>query len=245
MKTSPFSNDPKTRAEAVIFDIDGTLYSNAMMLLQNPFAYMRSALWIMRYSTMRLLLRKRLQEHLSYTEEPGDALWRESVDIFSDIMKLNKRAAEAALKKHIHAMWIEAVRTLPLRTGFRSLLGTLKRNGVPLGILSDFKAEKKLQQWKIAAYFSSIICCEDHGVLKPATEVFTLSCKQLRSNPENTIYVGNSLSYDGIGAQNAGLIPVLFHRKKNYIETIHGIPVVRSVKQLQVFLHMHGLPSLT
>lgn len=237
-----YKNTPTPRAEAVIFDIDDTLYSNMMMLLKRPLSYIRSSLWLMRYKTMRLLLRHTLRESSLYTETPNDSLWQESVRIFADVAKLTRYEAEKTLEKHIYKMWIKALRTVSLRTGLRSLLGTLARKGVPLGVISDFKAEEKLQQWNIAHYFSTIICCEDYGVLKPAREVFTLCCKKMHCNPEKTIYVGNSLSYDGIGAQNAALIPVLFHHKKHHIEHVYNIPVIRSTKQLKVFLHRYGLP---
>ncbi len=232
-------------AEAVIFDIDDTLYSSMTMLLKQPFPYIRSSLWLMRYRTMRILLRKHLQKNSFYTGIENNTLRHKSARMFAHIAKLSVREAERVLEKHIYKMWIQALRNVSLRFGMRSLLGTLVRKGVPLGVISDFKAEEKLTQWNITRYFSSIMYCEDYGVLKPAPEVFVLCCKKLHCNPEKTIYVGNSLPYDGIGAQNAALTPVLFHRKKNYIERMYSIPVVNSVKQLKMFLHRYGLPTLS
>lgn len=230
--------------------MDGTLYSNAAMVLTAPFAYCRSLYWMLRYYRMRTTLRGELhaagaalrQKEPEIPLRKGDALWRRSVALFSAQLGVAERTAEYFLDRYIYRTWIRAVRDVPLRAGMRSLIGFLHREKIPMGILSDFRVREKLAQWGISRYFSAIVCSEDYGVLKPDPRIFRLCCQMLGSDPARTVYVGNSLTADAIGSYEAGLIPALFYGKKRAVEKDYGIPVVKSVAQLEHFLASLKLP---
>ncbi len=220
----------------VIFDIDGTLYNNATALCSAPLVHLRSILWILRYGKMRKSLRAYYSNDLNKNIKiTHDDFWKKSIALFSQQNSYALDKAEYLLEKHIYSMWINASAQVPLRLGMRKLIGDLYRANIKLGILSDFRAEKKISQWGLNQYFDVIISGEDEGILKPNPAVFLRCCKYMNCNPLNAAYVGNHFLYDGLGAKKAGLISVLFTQKKD-LARMHGIIPISSVQNLRNFL---------
>ncbi len=60
--------------------------------------------------------------------------------------------------------------------------------------------------------FDGIIISSDVGVKKPSTEIFDIAFRQFGISPENSVYVGNDMRDDVLGATGAGMRTV-------YIET--------------------------
>ena len=199
--------------KAVIFDIDGTLYTNYVMLWKTPLLYIRNILWILRFAKMR----KKLRAHLDVlpaemsTKERLETFHKVGLSLFAKESKLPEDAAKYALQKHIYKLWINAVQYVPLRIGMRNLLGELRRKGIKLGILSDFQAREKIEAWGLSPYFDSVVCAEDLGILKPNLDIFHYTFSTLNIKPQETVFVGNHLMYDGIGASIAGMESLLFY----------------------------------
>jgi putative hydrolase of the HAD superfamily len=81
----------------------------------------------------------------------------------------------------------------------------LRKNGIKLGLLSDFPPEQKLKNLGIFEYWDAVVCSERAGYLKPDTAAFLELAKQMKAAPEQILYVGNSVSYDVAGAHKAGM----------------------------------------
>lgn len=238
-------NYPISNIKAVVFDIDGTLYSNVFMFISAPFIYIRNMLWFIRFAKMRKRLRLGLVESdVPLDESMADVFHTNAITIFSSIIKEEPVVAAILLQKHIYVAWIKAIGKVPLRLGMRKTIRNLKRKGVKLGILSDFQSQEKIQNWKLIDFFDCIICAEDYGVLKPDKRIFTLMCETLSVKAEEILFVGNHLKYDGMGAERAGMHSFLFyqHTKKLY-ETYPNtsIKAFKTMQGLRHILQSYGL----
>jgi putative hydrolase of the HAD superfamily len=94
------------------------------------------------------------------------------------------------------------------------LLWRLKREGIPLGVLSDYPAEAKLQGLALSQMFSVVACTTDRAInaFKPHPRGFLHACELLRLDPADVAYVGDRADVDGTGAQAAGMTCYLVGR---------------------------------
>lgn len=235
------------RIKAIIFDVDGTLYSNLIMGLAAPLSYLMNIHWIFRFSRMRRELRRQL--FLNSPRDIDDTHNKYQFDahcisLLSCQIRLPMSAVSYILKHNIHDLWIRCLRHTPLRIGMRLLLGSLYRQGYMLGIISDFEPEAKLRQWNIHDYFHTIICSEYYGVLKPDRRIFLKACKNLGCAPDEAIYVGNHLYYDGIGATKANMPTIIMHNKNRQVQRIaeqEQFMLARNVRELTRVLRTLGV----
>lgn len=244
-KTEEKANYSASNIKAVLFDIDGTLYSNAFMFISAPCIYIRNILWFIRFAKMR----KRLREGLVESDVPLDesvahTFHKNAITIFSSIIKEEPAVAAILLQKHIYVAWIKAIGKVPLRLGMRKTIRNLKRKNIILGILSDFQSQEKIKNWKLECFFDIVVCAEDYGVLKPDKRIFALMGETLSLKAEEILFVGNHLTYDGLGAERAGMHSLLFynHIKKLYTTYPHtSIKAFKTMQGLRHILQSYGL----
>jgi putative hydrolase of the HAD superfamily len=98
-------------------------------------------------------------------------------------------------------------------------LQRLKRQGHRLAIVSnsDGTVEEQLRRGEICQVGEGlgvpVLAIIDSGVVgvsKPAAEIFRHAIEPLAIDPANCIYVGDTVSYDVLGARAAGIRPVHF-----------------------------------
>jgi putative hydrolase of the HAD superfamily len=98
-------------------------------------------------------------------------------------------------------------------------LRRLAEHGVPLGFVSnsDGTAEEQLRQHRIGQVGPGegveIVVITDSavvGLAKPDPRVFDLAVGALGLSPERIAYVGDSVRYDVLGSEAAGMVPVHF-----------------------------------
>ena len=83
-----------------------------------------------------------------------------------------------------------------------------------LGILTNgFRdtQEKKIRASPLAQYLTWFISSEDVGSLKPHREAFEGIIRRTGAEPEEILFVGDSLEDDIIGARNAGMNTVWYN----------------------------------
>ena len=90
----------------------------------------------------------------------------------------------------------------------RKLLTELKDMGLKLGVISNtaalYQVFDSLEEYGIRGFFQDVTLSSVTGFRKPCRDIFTVSLRQMRSRPEECVYVGDTVSRDVIGSKQAG-----------------------------------------
>jgi len=128
------------------------------------------------------------------------------------------------VEKLIYRGWEDHFKKIRLFPHVAETLDALRKNGITLGLLSDFPPETKLKNLGIFECWDVIVCSEQVGYLKPDTAALLEMAKRMNTAPEQILYVGNSVSYDVVGAHKAGMkaalvsaVPFLPGRKADFV----------------------------
>jgi len=100
------------------------------------------------------------------------------------------------------------------------------REDYKLGLLTNGPSSlqrSKIEELGIEDWFDSITVSGEHRLAKPDPEIFEIALEKLEAGKEETIYVGNSLKYDVVGANNAGL-PVIWREDGEEDEVEEATP---------------------
>jgi putative hydrolase of the HAD superfamily len=115
----------------------------------------------------------------------------------------------------------------------REVLLELKRRGLKVGLISNgyeeeiaFVVEKAGLQ---KTTFDIIVGVDTIEKAKPDPDIFKCACSRLGVKPEETIFVGDTVDLDYMGAENSGVRALLIDRS----EKRHGdLRTIRSLKQI-------------
>ena len=95
-----------------------------------------------------------------------------------------------------------------LRPRVKEMLQNLKDMGLKLGVVSNTAALYQvfdiLEEYGIRDYFQDVTLSSVTGLRKPCTDIFSVALHQVRSAPEESVYVGDTVSRDIIGSKRAG-----------------------------------------
>lgn len=191
------------RIQAVVFDVDGTLYDQRALRLRMArelaLGCLRRPATLAEVRILRTF--RRLREGLAEQEEAG-------------IIRLQYERAAARL--HLPPARVEAVvaewileRPLPhvaacRHPGARRLFAALRRGGRHLGVWSDYPAAGKLAALGLAA--DVVVCATDPEVdrLKPQPDGLARLLEQLSVPPGEALMVGDRDERDGEAARRLG-----------------------------------------
>ena len=70
---------------------------------------------------------------------------------------------------------------------------------------------RKIKNCKIGHYFGQVITSESAGCLKPEKKIFEYALALTNAKKDASVYVGDSLEVDILGAKNAGLDQIFFN----------------------------------
>jgi putative hydrolase of the HAD superfamily len=123
-----------------------------------------------------------------------------------DDAELAAELAEAfpRLRRTMHVVYPDTVRTLERLSKSHSL--GLLTNGAP-----DLQ-RRKIEGAGLAGYFDQALISGEVGIAKPDRRVFDMLLDWLASTVERTLVIGNSLSTDVQGAQQAGMRAIWVNR---------------------------------
>ena len=95
-------------------------------------------------------------------------------------------------------------------------LSVVKEYGARLIVISNIASEMRLRIYldrlEIADYFDYLIASGSVGFEKPDTRIFRHAASLVGVEPQSIMHVGDSYEHDYLGAQAAGLFPVLIDR---------------------------------
>jgi len=122
-----------------------------------------------------------------------------------------------------------------IRPGTREILQRIGRR-YPLGVISnaDGQIVALLERHGIADCFDAIIDSGVIGYEKPHPAIFEAALREMKTVPEQSLYVGDVYSVDYLGATQAGMQAMLFDVAGAYRES--GLPRVESLEELETKL---------
>jgi len=145
------------------------------------------------------------------------------------------------LAEDVDYQWFEfaKIRVYP---EVKKTLQKLKQMGLKLGIVTggyEEDVEKVLPKAGLEEFFHVYVGVNTTGKRKPHPSAFKHAVKHLGVKPNETVFVGDNYEADYLGAQNAGIIPVLIKRE--------GSPAtdVRTIRRLdEIFKVLEGFRKL-
>jgi putative hydrolase of the HAD superfamily len=75
-----------------------------------------------------------------------------------------------------------------------------------------------LDQLHLRPYFDLVLASGEVGIQKPDPGIFAAALERIDARADRSIYVGDNYWADVIGAQRAGLTPILFDRHRLFPE---------------------------
>lgn len=231
----------KNHFNAVVFDLDGTLRHNRPpaddMLFQgavtlglpdNNETYHQALRWAHYYWGQSPEL---LEDRETYQDEDQAFFINYAVRYLNTLGFSDGNAAEMAPKLHQHMVdnynpenWIPP--DVP------ETLTALQEAGYTLGLLSNRSepCDGDLESWGLSPFFQFAFVAGEVDVWKPDPAVFEHALERGGSSADDTIYIGDNYYADILGAQSAGLQPVLIDPKGVFPEA--KCPVIHSVGEL-------------
>ncbi|MFQ5672936.1 MAG: HAD-IA family hydrolase [Nitrospinales bacterium] len=112
------------------------------------------------------------------------------------------------------------------------LLGTLKRRGVVLGVISNWDSRLFgiLENMGLARHFDFILASAVVGSAKPDKKIFSEALRKSGVTPEQACHIGDDWHSDCLGARNSGIDTILIDRKGRWGD--EAAPKVRSFLEL-------------
>lgn len=220
--------------QAVIFDVDGTLYHQprlraimarqlALHLLKKPWAW-REVQLLKDFRTLR--------EQMA--AEPDADLGQEQYQRVARMRGVSPALVRAAVGK-----WMQRAPLPHLaacrRPGVRSFFQELRQQGKAIAVFSDYPAQEKLAAMGLSAQV--VICADDPLVnrLKPDPKGLLVTARDLGVEPGMCLYVGDRDELDGEAARRAGMAYLIWEPKPTGRPRRFG-----SFGQLQDDLTGHG-----
>ncbi|MDG6222001.1 MAG: HAD family hydrolase [Candidatus Bathyarchaeota archaeon] len=100
-----------------------------------------------------------------------------------------------------------------------STFSELKARGLKIGLVSNgFQKDLDhvLGELDLKKWFDSVVCIDSCNCAKPNKEIFLYALEKLQINPNETVFVGNSIEQDYEGALAVGIRPFLIDREQKY-----------------------------
>jgi HAD superfamily hydrolase (TIGR01549 family) len=195
--------------QALIFDLDGTLYEQAPLRRAIFFrllaAYLAHPLdGVTAWQVLRRY--RQAQEMLRSRTEPSNDLGGEQMRLACSRLGLNVEAVAPLVTR-----WMDR-EPLPLlrrfrRAGAAELLREAKKSGLRLALWSDYPAERKLEALGIREYFDLIVTAQDPavGCFKPNPAGLNLILSSWGIRGHQALFIGDRSDVDGVAAQRAGV----------------------------------------
>jgi putative hydrolase of the HAD superfamily len=194
--------------DGIAFDLDGTLYPNYRLnirILPLLFTLREFPLvWAMGKARDRIRADPEAYQRTGFYETQAR--------LMAEILKEEPDQVQKKTAALIYRGWEPFFTRIAPFPRVQETLDVFKKEGLKLGLLSDFPPETKLANMGLGGYWDTVLCSETIGRLKPHPLPFLELARQMGIPPERILYVGNSVSYDIIGAKGAGMKAALVTR---------------------------------
>jgi HAD superfamily hydrolase (TIGR01509 family) len=195
-----------SRFQAVIFDVDGTLYDQRT-LRKRMALRMVSAYWMRPASGFRAA--RALQAYRRAQEELRGEVFSATAQVERAARTLGYPADEI---RALAERWMERspldLLAGSMYPGLADLLKTLTSQGIRCAIFSDYPAEEKLTAMGIRHFFDPVVCAQEVERLKPDPRGILKVIATLGVAPHEALYIGDR-EIDEHAAKRAGIEAIL------------------------------------
>ncbi|MDR2110168.1 MAG: HAD family hydrolase [Spirochaetaceae bacterium] len=191
----------KKNFDGVAFDLDGTLYPNYRFYVRLLPFFLKELPFLMAMGKARSAIRAAAGDTPFYDRQAR---------IMAEVLREDPAYIRDRTEKLIYRGWEPVFKKIKLCAHVRETLQSLRDAGLKLGLLSDFPPDTKLDYLGLSGYWDTVLCSEATNRLKPDPLPFLELIKNMALPPERILYVGNSVSYDIIGAKRVGMKTALF-----------------------------------
>jgi len=182
--------------KAIAFDIDGTLYPNWKMQLNSiPFFLLHPRL-IYKFGEIRKEIRK--IDNIKNFEKTQASL-------LADALSINAEKAHFLINTYFYTKWEKTFSRIKPFENIKEVIKSIKALNLKTAVMSDFPIGEKLNFFGLENLWDVEVSSEESGYLKPDKRPFLYLSDKLELKPDEIIYVGNSYSYDIIGAKKVGM----------------------------------------
>jgi putative hydrolase of the HAD superfamily len=196
---SPKKTAKNTRFPALAFDLDGTLYPNRRF-------YIRILPFVLKEQRhLRAFGRARNRLRAEQGKEEVFSFYQRQARYMAEILGTAPEPLAEKTERLIYRGWEPVFKNIRLFPHVVETLEALRENGVKLGLLSDFPPLTKLENLGLSGFWDTVLCSEEIGRLKPDPLPFRELAGRMGFSPEEILYVGNSFSYDVLGAKKSGM----------------------------------------
>ena len=219
--------------DAVIFDLDNTLYSYdrahaAAFAAVKALARRELSLPPARFDE----LHTRANEVLAQRCGGGSAIHNRLIR-YQILLELLDRPIALApeLARCYWSTFLKAMEPVP---GVREALIRLKEAGLRIGVGTNMTADlqfEKLRLLDLAQVVDFLVTSEEAGAEKPDRRLFALCAEKVGTVPARCVFVGDSLTNDAAAAQAAGMQGVWYCPEKG-LPAPDGILTVVSISAL-------------
>ena len=230
---------------AILFDLDGTLRYNCPSSVHTFFDY---AAQLGAPDTPGAHFKAHRWTHSYWARSPelaadqqrfaGDeaAFWTHNAEVQLLIMGCPPEQA-AAIAPELYRRMAEDYRPQDwVPPDVPATLAQLQQAGFKLGVVSNRSKPylEQLERLGLNDFFQLALAGGEVNAYKPEPELFQHALERLGVRPEETIYVGDNYYADVLGAQAAGLLPVLVDPEGIFPEA--NCPVIRTLGELPKIL---------
>lgn len=192
------------RVQAIVFDLDGTLYPTSRAAWRSWPLFVRYAQLFLAFREVRSIVRK---------IRPIKDLHKLQAQMVAERMRIDPARAGLLIDEVVYARLPARLRGVRPNRGVLRALSALRERGVLLGVLSDLPPKVKLDHLGLTE-FDCVVTSESTNYLKPNPEPFYYAANRLAVQPAHALYVGNHYRYDVLGAHAVGMLTAHHARRQ-------------------------------
>lgn len=204
--------------KAVIFDIDGTIYSyveNDKIAVEKLCEYAEKILNVEETEFRKVYKEAR---RIVKEERLTDGGARHSrVLFFQTALELLGKNPFCHILEMYDVYWNNFLANMKPFDGAVEFIEKLHRAGIKIALCTDMTAHiqyRKIQRLGLNKFVDFMVTSEETGLEKPARIMFELALKKLNVTAAETAYFGDSPERDMAGAKKVGMTPFLYTGEK-------------------------------
>ena len=145
--------------------------------------------------------------------------------------------AKGALPELLETLWASHVEHnlySKVPDGFFDAMKAIRARGVKVAIVSNSEGmlDRLFEKLGILAAFDAVVDSAKVGVEKPDARIFEIACERTGTTPERALHLGDTMSTDIVGAQNAKMRYAMVDPFGHYEGMYLDVPRVEGVVEV-------------